>query len=57
MRTVLILNPTSGISTVTDKRMSSEATENAILLGLQAYGIEPELYHTTPEDTGKGLSS
>src|SRR5262249_42889439 len=52
-----IFNPTSGISTVTDKRMSPEETEKAVLQGLQAYGIEPEIYHTTPEDTGQGLAS
>jgi diacylglycerol kinase (ATP) len=57
MRTVLIFNPTSGISTVTDKRMSPEETEKAIILGLQAYGIEPEIFYTTPEDTGNGLAS
>ncbi|HEX9133091.1 MAG TPA: diacylglycerol kinase family protein [Ktedonobacteraceae bacterium] len=57
MRTVLILNPTSGISTVTEKHMTLEDTEKAILLGLQAFDIEPELYHTTPEDAGKGLAT
>ncbi len=57
MRTVLILNPTSGISTVTEKRMPPEETEEAILQGLQSYGIEPKIYHTTLEDTGKGLAS
>jgi len=57
MRTVLIVNPTSGISTATDKRMSPKETEEAILQGLQAYGIEPEIYYTTPEDTGQGLAS
>ncbi|HYX48351.1 MAG TPA: diacylglycerol kinase family protein [Ktedonobacteraceae bacterium] len=57
MRTVLIFNPTSGISTVTDKRMSPEETEKTILQGLQTYGIEPEVYYTTPEDTGQGLAS
>jgi len=57
MRAVLIINPTSGISTVTDKPMSPEETEIAILTGLRTYGIEPELYHTTPEDTGQGLAT
>jgi diacylglycerol kinase (ATP) len=57
MRTVLILNPTSGISTVTDKRMSPEETEKTILQGLLSYGIEPEIYYTTPEDTGKRLAA
>ena len=57
MRTVLILNPTSGISTVTEKPMSVEDTEKAILQGLQAWGIEPEVSYTTPEDTGKGLAT
>jgi len=57
MRTVLILNPTSGVSTVTEKHMSSEETEKVILTALKSYGIEPELYHTTPEDTGQGLAA
>jgi hypothetical protein len=57
MRTVLISNPTSGISTVTDKPISPKETEAAILQGLQAYGIEPEIYYTSPEDTGQGLAS
>jgi diacylglycerol kinase (ATP) len=57
MRTVLILNPTSGISTVTEKPMSVEDTEKAILQGLQAWGIEPEVSYTTPEETGKGLAT
>ncbi|HKV02828.1 MAG TPA: diacylglycerol kinase family protein [Ktedonobacteraceae bacterium] len=57
MRAVLIINPTSGISTVTDKPMSPEETEIAILTGLRTYDIEPELYHTTPEDTGQGLAT
>ena len=37
--------------------MSPEETEKAILQGLQMYGIEPEIYYTTPEDTGQGLAS
>jgi diacylglycerol kinase (ATP) len=57
MRTALIINPTSGISTVTDKRMSPEETEKVILQSLRNYGIEPEIYYTTPEDTGQGLAS
>lgn len=56
MRTVLILNPTSGVSTVSEKRMSPEETERAILEGLRAIDIEPELFHTTPEETGRGLA-
>ncbi len=56
MRTVLILNPTSGVSTVSEKRMSPEETERTILEGLRAIDIEPELLHTTPEETGRGLA-
>jgi diacylglycerol kinase (ATP) len=56
MKTVLIVNPTSGISTVTEKRMSPEETEFSIIEGLRVYGIEPKVYHTTPEDTGQGLA-
>ena len=57
MRVVLIINPTSGISTVTSKEMTPEETEQAILAGLRALKIEPEIYHTSPEDTGQGLST
>src|SRR5438270_3400252 len=57
MNTVLIVNPTSGISTVTEKRMSPEETERTVVEALRAYGIEPKIYYTTPEDTGKGLAS
>lgn len=56
MRTILILNPTSGISTVSEKRMSPEETERTILVGLRSSGIEPEVYHTTPTETGRGLA-
>ena len=48
MRTVLILNPTSGISTVTEKRMSVEDTEKAILQGLQASWIEKSSQFFSP---------
>lgn len=57
MRAVLIFNPTSGISTVTTKEMTPEETEAVILAALGSYGIEPEVYYTTPEDTGQGLST
>ena len=56
MKIVLIVNPTSGISTVTEKRMSPAETELTILEGLRAYGIEPKIYYTTPQDTGQGLA-
>ncbi len=56
MRAVLIFNPTSGISTVTEKRMSPEETEHTMLEGLRACGIEPHVLHTTPEDGGEGMA-
>lgn len=36
--------------------MSPEETERTILEGLRAFNIEPQVYHTTPEDTGSGLA-
>ena len=57
MRAVLIINPASGVSTITSKDMTPEETEQAILEGLRALKIEPEVYHTTPENTGQGLST
>ena len=57
MHVVLIINPTSGISTVTSRDMTPEETEETILAELRALGIEPQVYHTTPEDTGQGLAA
>ncbi len=57
MRTVLIVNPTAGISTITEHRMSPEETEQALLEGLRANGIEPALLHTTLEERGWGLAA
>ncbi|HLH60632.1 MAG TPA: diacylglycerol kinase family protein [Ktedonobacteraceae bacterium] len=57
MQAVLIINPASGLSTITSREMTPEETEEAILTTLRAYGIEPEVFHTTPEDTGQGLST
>lgn len=56
MQAALIFNPTSGISTVTEQRMSPEETERTILAGLRVHGIEPELLYTTVEDEGYGLA-
>src|SRR5690348_6163961 len=56
MRAILIINPTSGISTVTEQRMSPEETERAILDGLRDHGLEPQVLHTTPEDGGEGMA-
>ena len=56
MRAVLIFNPTSGISTVTEQRMSPEETERTILEGLRESGIEPQVLHTTLEDGGEGMA-
>ncbi|MGH2498175.1 MAG: diacylglycerol/lipid kinase family protein [Ktedonobacteraceae bacterium] len=56
MRAVLIFNPASGISTITEKRMSPEETEQAILDGLRICGIEPQVLHTTLEDGGREMA-
>ena len=57
MRAVLILNPTSGISTITTGTQSSpEENEATILAGLHAHGIEPEVQYTTPDDAGQELA-
>ena len=60
MHAVLILNPTSGISTITTlegTQTPPEENEAAILASLQTYGIEAEVLYTTPEDTGQGLAT
>lgn len=57
MRTVLILNPVAGASTMATTVGTAEELEQAILAELRKYGIEPEVYHTTVEDSGKGLAA
>jgi len=56
MRTVLILNPASGESTLAETHDTPELNEETILAGLRTYGIEPEVWHTTLEDPGKGMA-
>jgi diacylglycerol kinase (ATP) len=52
----MIFNPTSGISTVTEQRMPPDETERTILQGLRDSGLEPQVLHTTPEDSGEGIA-
>lgn len=52
----MIFNPTSGISTVTEQRMSPEETERTILQALRDNGLEPQVLYTTPEDGGEGMA-
>ena len=56
MRVVLILNPTSGSSSMAANQSGVEENEAAIKEALGAQGIEPEMYYTTPEDAGEGLA-
>lgn len=56
MRAVLIINPTSGISTVTEQRMPPDETEYTILQALRDNGLEPQVLYTTPEDGGEGIA-
>ena len=59
MRTILILNPTSGSSSLAPQdgqEATVEQHEEAILIGLRAHGIEPEVWYTTPDDPGSGLA-
>jgi diacylglycerol kinase (ATP) len=56
MRVVLILNPTSGSSSMATNQNGAEDNETAIKEALAAQGVEPEIYYTTPEDAGEGLA-
>src|SRR5438874_2584684 len=56
MRTILILNPASGASTLAIGNETPEQHEEAILAALRSYDIEPEVWYTTPEDAGGGLA-
>src|SRR5256885_16422964 len=57
MRTVLILNPASGVSPLAEVQGTVESNEEMILAALNAHGIEPEVWYTTLEDPGGGLAS
>lgn len=57
MRTVLILNPASGVSQLSTTSGTPQEHEQAILAALHHYDIEPVVYHTTPEDPGNGLAA
>ncbi len=57
MRTVLIINPASGVSLLAETDHDiPESSEEMILSALRTYGIEPEVWHTTLEDPGKGIA-
>ena len=56
MHTVLILNPVSGASMLASKEGEGEQYEERVVTALRKQGIEPEVRHTTPEDSGQGLA-
>jgi diacylglycerol kinase (ATP) len=53
MRTVLILNPTSGESALATTHSETGTNEELILASLRAHNIEPTVLYTTIEDPGK----
>ena len=59
MRTILILNPTAGSSSmapVDGHNETAEQHEETIVTTLRTYDIEPEVWYTTPDDPGSGLA-
>ncbi|MBV9230340.1 MAG: diacylglycerol kinase family lipid kinase [Chloroflexi bacterium] len=56
MRTVLIFNPISGVSTMATNHSSAEENKAAILAALNSYGIEPEVWYTTEQDPGSEMA-
>ena len=56
MRTILILNPVAGNTPIAETQGTGETNEEAILRGLRAYSIEPDVWYTTLEDAGEGLA-
>ena len=56
MRAVLILNPTSGESSLATNHSTVEELQERIISALQRYQIAPEVRYTTPEDFGTGLA-
>src|SRR5438874_2752036 len=56
MRTVLILNPTSGDSPLAAIHGTVDSIEATILANLREYDIEPEVWYTTVEDPGEEMA-
>ncbi|GLV58795.1 diacylglycerol kinase [Dictyobacter sp. S3.2.2.5] len=56
MRTVLILNPTSGESALATNHNTLDDSKELILSSLRPYNIEPTIVYTTVEDPGTGLA-
>ncbi|GCE27170.1 diacylglycerol kinase [Dictyobacter alpinus] len=56
MRTVLILNPTSGESALAENHTTLDDTKELILASLRTHNIEPTVQYTTVEDPGTGLA-
>jgi YegS/Rv2252/BmrU family lipid kinase len=56
MRSVLIYNPLSGASMLAEQQLSPEQHKAAVLAALHKAGIEPEIWHTTPEEPGNHLA-
>lgn len=56
MRTVLILNPGSGVSPLANGHKSPQESEEEIVQALRTRGIEPEVWCTTPDDPGTELA-
>ena len=56
MRTILILNPASGASLMAHHEVTPEQIEETILTALHSHNIEPEVWHTTPDDIGGELA-
>ena len=59
MRTILIVNPASGESSLAPQENQEETYkqhEQEIVAALHAYNIELEVWHTTPDDPGSGLA-
>ncbi len=59
MRTVLILNPIAGSSSMAPQENQQETIaqhQNEIETALRTHNIEPEVWYTTPDDPGSGLA-
>jgi diacylglycerol kinase (ATP) len=57
MRTILILNPASGASTMAPNHHTLEENKETIVSSLRTAGLEEvETWYTTPEDPGYGLA-
>ncbi len=57
MRTALVLNPGAGASVLAEQKTYEGSLETALVEMMRGQGIEPEIYYTSIEDSGREIAA